>query len=143
MSLFKLITGALNPVSNLISNIHTSEKEKLEAQNEWALIQADIIQATLQAETKLAEAQASVIKAEATGQSWVQRSWRPITMLSFVAIIVNNYLLFPYAGALGLPIVPLDLPAEFFTLLTIGLGGYVVGRSAEKISTNLTLKKDK
>lgn len=141
MSLFNLITSAFVPVTRLIDSMHTSDEEKLEKQNEWAIIQSRVISATLEAETRLAEAQASIVKAEATGHSWLQRNWRPMTMLVFVFIIFNNYILLPYASALGMPIVPLDLPDTFFTLLTVGLGGYVVGRSGEKIAKNLTLKR--
>ncbi|WP_305790653.1 3TM-type holin [Candidatus Endoriftia persephone] len=73
-------------------------------------------------ETKLMESQASIIKAETTGQSWLQRSWRPVTMLTFLALVV-----FDSFGWLANP-----LADEAWTLLQIGLGGYVAGRSAEK-----------
>ena len=33
------------------------------------------------------------------------------------------------------------LEIEFWELLKIGIGGYVVGRSAEKISKNITISK--
>ncbi len=32
--------------------------------------------------------QAGVIKAEAQGEGWLQRSWRPLVMLVFTALIV-------------------------------------------------------
>lgn len=79
---------------------------------------------------------ASIIKAEATGESWLQRNWRPILMLSIVAIVVNNYLLYPYLVLFGAPAVVLELPPELFNLMTVGVGGYVVGRSAEKVMAN-------
>jgi hypothetical protein len=34
-----------------------------------------------------------------------------------------------------------ELEIEFWELLKIGIGGYVVGRSAEKISKNVTFNK--
>jgi hypothetical protein len=34
-----------------------------------------------------------------------------------------------------------ELEIEFWELLKIGIGGYVVGRSAEKISKNVTFTK--
>ena len=37
-------------------------------------------------------------------------------------------------------IIP-ELELEFWELLKIGIGGYVVGRSAEKISQNITISK--
>lgn len=75
----------------------------------------------------------SVIVAEASGQSWIQRSWRPITMLSFVTIIVNNYILVPYMVAFGAPVPMLDIPPGMWGLLTVGIGGYIGGRTLEKI----------
>ena len=71
---------------------------------------------------------ASVINTEMQG-NWLQRSWRPILMLSLVLIIINNYLLFPYFPE---SLTMLDLPDKLWNLLTIGVGGYVAGRSIEK-----------
>jgi len=74
----------------------------------------------------------SVIKAEANGESWLQRNWRPLTMLTFVFIIANNYILFPYISLFGGTATALDIPPDMWDLLKLGLGGYVVGRSVEK-----------
>ena len=78
------------------------------------------------------EQQASVVRAEANGDSWLQKSWRPITMLVFVFIIANNYILFPYLSLFTNKVVELNIPPDMWGLLKIGLGGYVVGRSVEK-----------
>ena len=75
----------------------------------------------------------SIIVAEAQGISWLQRNWRPLTMMSFVAIIVNNYIVVPYAVAFGLTVPMLEIPPGMWGLLTVGIGGYVAGRSYEKI----------
>ncbi len=81
------------------------------------------------------EAQSKIILAEAQGESWLQRNWRPVLMLVIVAIIANNYLLAPYVNALfGAGSVPtLELPERLWDLMTLGVGGYVAGRSAEKL----------
>ncbi|MFZ5653179.1 MAG: 3TM-type holin [Pseudomonadota bacterium] len=80
-----------------------------------------------------------IITAEAQGASWLQRNWRPILMLTIVAIVANNYLVAPYINALfGAATAPvLDLPDRLWDLMTIGVGGYVAGRSAEKVATVL------
>lgn len=75
---------------------------------------------------------AQIITAEAKGDSWLQRSWRPITALVFVFIIANNYILYPYITAFGGKAVALDIPPDMWQLLKIMIGGYVVGRSVEK-----------
>ena len=53
-------------------------------------------------------------------------------MLVITAILANNFLLAPYAQALLGVSVTLDLPGPMWDLLTVGVGGYIVGRSAEK-----------
>jgi hypothetical protein len=66
-----------------------------------------------------------VVKAEAQGQSWLQRTWRPITMLVFVGLIVARWLGWS-APNLGEAEV-----LKLWDIVEIGLGGYVIGRSAE------------
>ncbi len=78
----------------------------------------------------------SVIVAEAQSDHWVVSAWRPITMLVFVAIVANNYLLYPYISLFWSAAPVLELPPDLWDLIKIGLGGYVVGRSAEKVVKN-------
>ena len=78
------------------------------------------------------EKASDVIIAEAKGDSFLQRNWRPILMLSFTAIIINNYILAPYLDAIFNAGIQLEIPANMWSLLKIGVGGYIVGRSAEK-----------
>lgn len=88
----------------------------------------------LQFQTKVLEqaqaietAAASIVKAEAESSNWLASSWRPITMLVFVGLIVARW--FGYAA-------PELAPEEYIKLwdiVQLGLGGYVIGRSAEKI----------
>lgn len=72
-----------------------------------------------------------VILAEANG-SWLQRSWRPCLMFVFMALMVNNYMIAPYVQAFGGAAVFVDFPAPMWALMTVGVGGYVGGRSIEK-----------
>lgn len=71
-----------------------------------------------------------VISSEGASEHWLVAAWRPITMLVFLAMIISWW--FGYV-----PVnVSEPLLMELFGLIKIGLGGYVVGRSAEKaIST--------
>jgi len=81
--------------------------------------------------TTLISARMESLKTELSG-NWLQRSWRPILMLSITLIVVNNYLIFPYFSLFGIPATMLDFPDKLWNLLTVGVGGYVLGRSAEK-----------
>ena len=71
--------------------------------------------------------------AEAKGESWLQRNWRPILMLTIVAIVANNYLIYPYLSLFTEKAMVLELPERLWNLMTLGVGGYIAGRSAEKI----------
>ena len=99
-------------------------------------LKADITNALISFDTKKLEKSADVIIAEANGDSWLQRNWRPITMLTFVFIVFNNYILAPYIMLFFDTDVMLETPPDLWDLIKIGLGGYVVGRSAEKVAKN-------
>ena len=89
-------------------------------------------------ETTFLNVSGKIIEAEAKSEHFLTASWRPITMLTFVFIIANNYIIVPYATALlGVEIPALELTADMWSLLKLGLGGYVVGRSAEKITPKI------
>jgi hypothetical protein len=129
----RLIDRIIGPVSDLIS-------EYIEDPDKRAELEGKIRLALLHHEASLVSASRDVVVAEAQGESWWQRNWRPLTMMSFVAILVNNYILVPWLLALGVDTVAvLEMPAEFFTLLTVGLGGYVVGRTMEKTGSGISI----
>ena len=79
--------------------------------------------------------QTEIIVTEAKG-NWLQRSWRPILMLAFGFIVIYIKFIAPLFN-LTTP----ELENEFWNLLQLGIGGYVIGRSAEKISKNVTFNK--
>jgi len=72
-----------------------------------------------------------IILAEASG-NWIQRSWRPLLMMVIVVIIANNFILVPWLSIFTDKVAILDLPAELYTLMTVGVGGYIGGRTVEK-----------
>lgn len=75
------------------------------------------------------------MKAEAKSQSWLTAAWRPLLMMVVISIIAINYLVLPII-AIGYPEVMdnvLELPDQLWNLLTLGVSGYVVGRSGEKM----------
>jgi len=124
MNILSFIGEIFKPAAELIDDMHTSDEEKLKLQAQMKVIENEFQAKLLDYETKLMESKASIITAEAAGQSWLQRSWRPITMLTFLALVVMNSF-----GWLANP-----LADEAWLLLQIGLGGYVGGRSMEKIT---------
>ena len=130
MNILSFIGEIFKPAAKLIDDLHTSDEEKLTMKNKLTVIQNEMHSKVIDYETKLLASQSSIIIAEASGQSWMQRSWRPITMLTFLGLVVCDSF-----GWLASP-----LAAEAWTLLQIGLGGYVVGRSGEKIINQIKEK---
>lgn len=130
----EFISGIFKPAADLIDDLHTSEEEKLEAKAKLLAIEKETINKAIDLEDKLIEAKKDIIMAEAQGDSWLQRNWRPILMMVVISIIANNYILFPYLSMFTDKVTVLELPTALFALLTAGVGGYVLGRSGEKIA---------
>ncbi len=99
-----------------------------------ARLRAEMTLAVLNDGAKTLEAQRDIILAEASGTG-LKALWRPLLMLTIVAIVANNYLVAPYINAIfGIGTAPiLDLPTQLWDLMNVGVGGYVVARSAEKV----------
>jgi hypothetical protein len=120
----------LGVVDKLVADKDLAEQLKSQIKSQVLVQEHDQLVKELDSQTK-------IILAEAKG-GWLQRNWRPVLMLTAIAIIANNYIIAPYIG-LFFPDkeLMLELPGGLWALLNVGVGGYAVGRSAEKI-----LKKD-
>jgi hypothetical protein len=111
-----------------LDKLFTSKEEKIKAQNV-------IKEILVKKQIELQQLQTEIIVTEAKG-NWLQRSWRPILMLAFGFIVIYVKFLAP---VLGLPIPPLE--NEFWNLLQLGIGGYVIGRTGEKMMKSYATKK--
>jgi hypothetical protein len=126
--IWDFLGGMIKPVTDLVSEFVEDKDKANQIRAEMFKIQTDVSVKMMDYEKQLLEAQSSIIVAEAQGGSWLQRSWRPITMLVFLALVVADSF-----GWLANP-----LADEAWTLLQIGLGGYVTGRSLEKLAPKVT-----
>lgn len=99
--------------------------------------------AEIERETKLAllehtdsleKIRGEIILTEAKSQHWITAAWRPLLMMVAIAIIAMNYLFFPLIAIVFPSVMDnmLELPEQLWNLLTLGVGGYIVGRSGEK-----------
>lgn len=113
----------------VIDNLSTSDQEKLDAKNKLS----EILTGKL---TEVISYSRDIIVSETQGNG-LQRNWRPIVMLAFAFIIVYRYFIAPISGAPNV-----ELPDRFFDLLELGLGGYVIGRSVEKVAETVTKNVD-
>lgn len=123
MNLFNLIGQIFKPAAELIDNLHTSEEEKLNKKAQLLELHTSVISEAIDYEAEQLKAKAEIVLAEAKSEHWLTSTWRPITMLTFVVLVVLDQ-----TGLLAF-----RLAEDAWTLLQIGLGGYVVGRSAEKV----------
>jgi hypothetical protein len=89
--------------------------------------------------TEELKAAASIVEAEAKS-NWFVASWRPLLMYVLIFILVWNYVLGPVIVLFTGTIITFELPGDVWTLLNVGLGGYVVGRSGESIARTLATK---
>ena len=123
MGIFDFLGDIIKPVTDLIDNLTTTDEEKKVLKNELVKIQNNMAEKVLEYQGKLLDSQTRLIEAEAKGQSWLQRNWRPITMITFLFLVCMD----------SFGILAFRLSNQAWLLLQIGLGGYVVGRSGEKI----------
>lgn len=134
-----LLAGLIGPVSGLINKIldKTVEdkdlKRKLKAEALEQMVNKDNDQ--FMAELKAAS---GIIMSEASGESSAQRNWRPHLMYLIMGLIVFNGCIVPLTEAIwdvNLPILEAwnAVPDQMWSLLKIGLGGYVGGRTLEKV----------
>jgi hypothetical protein len=87
---------------------------------------------------KSLELQQAIVLAEVKSEHWLTRSWRPVLMMTLLFFLILVGFLIPLADlAAGYPI-PFNprwqtLPDGFWNFLSIGVGGYIGGRSVEKV----------
>jgi hypothetical protein len=137
--------GLVEKIGDAFDKNFTNQEEKLEARNKMMEIFANLV-------SEINTLRQAVIVAEANG-SVLQRNWRPIMMLTFGGIIVCTWMVFPiinifaHSADLSLLIKSLQDAVQFWDVVELGLGGYVIGRSVEKVvdsaSKNITITTGK
>ena len=126
--ILEFVKGLFQPAKELISEVIVDKDKANELKAALYGIEAQVAGKVIEYENKLLEVQSASIVSEAQGESWMQRNWRPITMLTFTALVVAKWLGFTVDTG-----ITEAVEIELMNLIQIGLGGYVVGRSAEKI----------
>ena len=118
--MLSILAAILPTLNNTIARIVPDRDEQQRLQSELAM-------ALMASETELQNAAAKIVTAEAQGESWLQRNWRPMLMIWFAVLV----------GAYWFGMTPPNLSEErigdLFQLVQIGVGGYIVGRSGEKM----------
>ena len=115
--------GLVSPITDIIGQVVTDKDERNR------LAQAIKIQIVDYLGSEM-EAKKDIIVAEAQSDSWLTKSWRPITMLVFLVLLLS------YWFGLTADYVAVNdaVVQEVFALLKIGIGGYIVSRGGEKMA---------
>lgn len=119
--MFNALLPTLAPIlSRVVGNLFPDPEQKAKAE-------ADMMIALMERRTEIETAAASIIQTEAASKHWLASNWRPLTMLTFVGLVVARW--FGWAA----PDLSEAEYLKLWSIVEIGLGGYVIGRSAEKV----------
>ena len=129
-----LLTAVLPRVLNVIDQV---VPDKDEANRLKAAIQMKM----LDNKAEIDKIAGEIVLEEARNKNWFVSGWRPACMWVVILIIAWNFLLVPllniFLPVFGLALLTMiPLPDPLWTLMTIGLGGYIGARSYEKVHGN-------
>lgn len=122
-----MIAGILGLAGSVIDGIFKGD----ENHQKRSMAKLELERVLIQNEFEIAKAAAGVVQAEAASTHWLAANWRPLTMITFVLLIVSRWLGFAAEGM---------TEAEYlsiYDIIKIGLGGYVGGRTIEKVSDKI------
>lgn len=110
----------------IVGNLFPDPTEKAKAE-------AEVFRQLLAHQSEIESAAAKIINTEAASSHWLAANWRPLTMLVFVGLIVARW--FGWAA----PNLSETEYIKLWSIVEFGLGGYVVGRSVEKIVPSIAV----
>ena len=118
--IWSLIESIGGKVLDIVDNV-------VEAKDEANRLKFEIQRQLIENKSSELEASAKIVLAEAQG-SWLQRNWRPLLMVTFAGLVVAHW--FGFTA----PDIPESVQNSLLNIVMVGVGGYVVGRSGEKIA---------
>ena len=127
-----LIGKAIEYAAKIIDSVveDKDEANKLKSVLAQKRLEGDValVVAERELEASLIDARASILTADVSGESFLQRNWRPITMLAFVVAVMSRWF------GITADHLSQNEVEWMMELVKLGLGGYVFGRSAEKVT---------
>lgn len=124
--MIQALIPVLAPIlGKVVGNLFPDPEAKAKAEQE-------VLTQLLAHQNQIESAAASIIKTEAASSHWLASNWRPLTMIVFVALIVARW--FGWSA----PNLQPDEYIKLWDIVQLGLGGYVIGRSVEKIAPSIT-----
>lgn len=123
-----LKSNTVDAVGKIVDNVITNDEEKSSAKKQ-------LTEVVMKGLNDIASVQGEVIQTEMKG-NFLQKSWRPLMMLAFGVILICKWF------GLTNDSIPLELELQLLDIVKLGLGGYVVGRSVEKVASTVTKNID-
>lgn len=120
-ALLPILAPIIGGIAKSIFPNAEDELRRMELTNQFQL-------GLMQQASAIEAAAADIVKAEAQSEHFLAATWRPILMLTFGALIVARWLGFSAPGIAEPEVLKL------WSIVELGLGGYVIGRSVEKIA---------
>jgi Holin of 3TMs, for gene-transfer release len=134
--LLNMVTGLMNgPVTKALDAFVKDQELRRKLESELQTKLTDHL-------GKAQELEQAIVLAEIKSEHWLTRSWRPLLMLTLLGFIVFVGLVIPVLDMIvGTP-VPFNprwqaLPSQFWDFLSVGVGGYIGGRTLEKVAGQL------
>lgn len=116
------LVAALAPIlGQVVGNLFPDPVERAKAE-------AETMRQLLASHGEIERAAAGIIQTEAASSHWLAANWRPVLMLTFGGLIVARWMGWAAPGLSESEYLKL------WDIVELGLGGYVIGRSAEKIA---------
>ncbi len=123
-------------MSNIVDSIGTTVEKLGNAFDKNFTSKEEVLEQVGKAQAHLLEVKQAIILAEMQG-SKMQRNWRPFLMYLFGIIIAYSSMLAPILYTVwGVP--KPEMTSEFWDVIQLSIGGYVIGRSTEKIMPGVT-----
>lgn len=119
-----LIPSLLPILGKVVGNLFPDPTEKAKAE-------AEVMRQLLASQSEIEQAASKIIQTEAASTHWLAANWRPLTMLTFVLLIVARWF------GLAAPGLSEAEYIKLWSIVEFGLGGYVIGRSVEKIAPSI------
>jgi len=121
-SIFGFLNNLITPVTDLIDKSSFGEEERFELKKAMFELQAQTTEKLAELQLEAQKLQVEIIKSENKDGNWLQKSYRPILILSLVGVLI--------ASLFGIVVIP-DWIEE---VVKLSFGMFIGGRSLEKIT---------
>lgn len=113
------ITAGLNLGKALLERFVADPDERVKAESK-------LLEMAVTGELAQFTAAANIVTEEAKSDHWLTSAWRPMVMLTFTALVVAHWFGWTADNITD------QVTEKLLSIVQLGLGGYVIGRSVEK-----------